>query len=144
MSRVAGWRDQRSSENLQGDRMTCKSASTTARPRAAISVNLSLLNELRARHHLRTGMVLSHMRHIAVIVRDTDHSSNHVRGVPYDGFERLDSHAQSPATATLASKGTSDETVGLWPPSTATHSRTLSAKMTTTEIMKKPATPASR
>lgn len=112
--------------------------------RLAVSVDLSLPNELSARHRLDTRVVLPHVGDVTVIVRDSDDPPNHIRRVPNKRLEGLNGHAQSPATATVASNGTSEDTVGLCPPSTATHSRMLSAKITTTEIMKNAATPASR
>ena len=51
---------------------------------------------------------------------------------------------QSPANTTRASKCASVDIAGLRPRSTALHSRILSTRITTTEIMKNAATAASR
>src|SRR5512143_1882025 len=124
--------------------------SATPRAWSAVPVHQPLPHELVARHHRAAGVTAAGVREVAVVVGDSDDApddrgdavdagtgeSNDLRrchGVP----------PQSPGTGT-ASNGASDDTAGLWPRSTAVHSRTLSARITTTATMKKAVTPASR
>src|SRR5207248_10513685 len=99
--------------------------------------------ELLAAERHTAGMAFADVREVAIVVRCADDSPNDDGRARQPRASERD-HSQSPATATRGWNGASLDSAGLRPCRTAAHSRMLSARMTTTEIMKNAATPASR